>query len=146
MKYGKFWSISLELFVKHKPWNWEEWSPYLHLSSFMFFFIVYFQIMIAIAWAISLLLCIPQVLIFYYDENEQFCKAFFIKGWGVKAYVLWFTFSNFLLPLVILLFCYTRICYTIWDNVNSKSDVKKVDFWERLKKLSPWQSCQHRQR
>ena len=105
-----------------------------------------FQIMIAIAWTISLLLCIPQALIFNYDEKVEFCKAFFIEGWGVKAYVLWFTFSNFLLPLVILLFCYTRICYTIWDNVNSKSDVKNVDFWERLKKLSPWQSCQHRQR
>ena len=25
IKYGKFWSISLELFVKHKLWNWEEW-------------------------------------------------------------------------------------------------------------------------
>ena len=118
-------------------------SIYHPLRSFLIFC---FQIMIAIAWTISLLLCIPQVLIFYYDEKEQFCKAFFIKGWGVQAYVLWFTFSNFLLPLVILLFCYTRICYTIWDNVNSKSDVKNVDFWERLKKLSPWQSCQHRQR
>ena len=24
IKYGKFWSISLELFIEHKPWNWEE--------------------------------------------------------------------------------------------------------------------------
>ena len=23
-KYGKFWSVSLELFVEHKLWNWEE--------------------------------------------------------------------------------------------------------------------------
>ena len=26
IKYGKFWSVSLELFVKHKLWNWEEWK------------------------------------------------------------------------------------------------------------------------
>ena len=25
-KYGKFWSVLLELFVKHKLWNWEEWQ------------------------------------------------------------------------------------------------------------------------
>ena len=25
IKYGKFWSVSLELFVEHKLWNWEEW-------------------------------------------------------------------------------------------------------------------------
>ena len=24
IKYGKFWSVSLELFVEHKLWNWEE--------------------------------------------------------------------------------------------------------------------------
>ena len=24
IEYGKFWSILLELFVEHKPWNWEE--------------------------------------------------------------------------------------------------------------------------
>ena len=25
-KYGKFWSISRELFIKHNPWNCEEWE------------------------------------------------------------------------------------------------------------------------
>ena len=28
--YGKFWSISLELFVKHKPRNWEEYIYLIH--------------------------------------------------------------------------------------------------------------------
>ena len=26
IEYGKFWSVLLELFIKHKPWNWEEWA------------------------------------------------------------------------------------------------------------------------
>ena len=29
IKYGKFWSISLELFIEHKPWNWQEWSTFV---------------------------------------------------------------------------------------------------------------------
>ena len=32
-KYGKFWSVSVEFFVEHKPWNCEEWSWWAeHLS------------------------------------------------------------------------------------------------------------------
>ena len=26
IKYGKIWTISLDLFVEHKLWNWEEWA------------------------------------------------------------------------------------------------------------------------
>ena len=70
--------------------------------------------MIAVAWIISLALCIPQAFIFQGSN----CVANFAPGWGVKAYVTWFSFSNFFIPLVILLFCYSRICYDIWDNVN----------------------------
>ncbi len=49
------------------------------------------------------------------------CKANFIPGWGAIAYVTWFSVSNFFVPLSILLFCYVRICYVIWDNAKSKS-------------------------
>ena len=68
--------------------------------------------MISIAWSISLLLCIPQAFIFQGDK----CQANFAPGWGLKAYVSWFSISNFFLPLGFLLFCYTRICYDIWEN------------------------------
>eukprot|EP00093_Oithona_nana_P006033 06033.XXX_92108_90352_1 [CDS] Oithona nana genome sequencing. len=53
------------------------------------------QIMISIAWSISLLLCIPQAFIFQGDK----CQANFAPGWGLKAYVSWFSISNFFLPL-----------------------------------------------
>ena len=29
IKYCKFWSISLELFTEHTPWNWQEWSIFV---------------------------------------------------------------------------------------------------------------------
>ena len=43
------------------------------------------------------------------------------QGWGVKAYIVWYGFSNFFIPLVILAFCYLRISYVIWENFNQKT-------------------------
>ena len=81
------------------------------------------KIMIGSAWLIALLLCIPQAVIFElktYEDGGSHCSANFVEGWGQKAYVTWFSFSNFFFPLVILLFCYGRICHAIWDNFNNK--------------------------
>jgi hypothetical protein len=86
--------------------------------------------MISIAWIISLLLCAPQAFIFKGDD----CKSDFVPNWGAKAYVIWFSVSNFFIPFVILLFCYTRICYVIWDNFNSKLESSEdTTFVDKMK-------------
>ena len=59
------------------------------------------------------------------------------QGWGVKTYVVWYGISNFFVPLVILAFCYLRICYVIWENFNSKTinledNGEKLSFRQRL--------------
>lgn len=113
------------------------------------------NIMISVAWTISLLLCIPQMIIFSINEDntncvtvggyflDLYCKKNILKrklkyldniffnfiqtfiggpkGWGVKAYIVWYGISNFFVPLVILAFCYLRISYVIWENFNSKT-------------------------
>jgi hypothetical protein len=85
--------------------------------------------MISLAWSISLLLCIPQAIIFQGDS----CKAHFegqnsedYPNWGLKTYIIWFSFSNFFIPLVILFYCYTRICYVIWENGKQRRDFSPV--------------------
>ena len=92
-------------------------------------FLSSFQIMISLAWSISLLLCIPQAIIFQGDS----CKAHFegqnsedYPNWGLKTYIIWFSFSNFFIPLVILFYCYTRICYVIWENGKQRRDFSPV--------------------
>ena len=72
--------------------------------------------MIGVAWVVSILLCVPQAFIF----QGASCRAHFAPGWGMPTYVTWFSISNFFIPLVVLLFCYSRICFVIWDNVKSK--------------------------
>ena len=137
------------------------------------------HIMIAVAWTISLLLCIPQTIIFSTNKDEHHCGAVsfslyyiilyiyiyyaigcnadislnsisfqsFVKGWGVKAYVVWYGISNFFVPLVILAFCYLRICYVIWENFNSKtinleSTNETISFKERIYKTFGVSNCQ----
>ena len=85
--------------------------------------------MISLAWSISLLLCIPQAVIFQGDS----CKAHFegqnsedYPNWGLKTYIIWFSLSNFFIPLVILFYCYTRICYVIWENGKQRRDFSPV--------------------
>ncbi|QQP57643.1 G protein-coupled receptor Tc 45, partial [Caligus rogercresseyi] len=69
------------------------------------------QIMIGLAWL---------AIIFGSSEAKYSCSASFVVDWGQKAYVTWFAVSNFFFPLLILIYCYGRICKTIWDNFNSK--------------------------
>ena len=88
--------------------------------------------MLTVAWSVSLLLCIPQAFIFQGDK----CLANFAAGWGLKAYVSWFSVSNFFLPLAILFFCYSRICYDIWENGKLKMDgKKKKNYFKSLKSV-----------
>ena len=62
-----------------------------------------------------------QALIFHSSVPNR-CSATFPPVWGARAYVTWFSLSNFFLPLVVLIYCYGRICHAIWDNFNSKTN------------------------
>ena len=53
------------------------------------------NIMIFVAWVVSLLLCIPQAVIFGQSEVGPYCVANFPPVWGVKAYVTWFAISKY---------------------------------------------------
>ncbi|NWV04112.1 V1AR protein, partial [Ptilonorhynchus violaceus] len=82
--------------------------------------------MIAAAWALSLLLSIPQYFIFSLSEVERGsqvydCWAHFIMPWGPRAYITWITGGIFVAPVLILITCYGFICYHIWRNVRGKT-------------------------
>ena len=88
--------------------------------------------MITVAWLISFLLCTPQAFIFQGDK----CQANFAPGWGIQAYVAWFSVSNFFIPLFILVFCYSRICYEIWQNGKIKRGLKDYNYLASFKNMS----------
>ena len=36
--------------------------------------------------------------------------------------------SNFFIPFIVLLFCYSKMCAVLWGNFKQKKDQEKVDF------------------
>ena len=41
--YGRFWFVSLNFFVKHKPWNWKKGYVILYLSCILYNFLTVFD-------------------------------------------------------------------------------------------------------
>ncbi|KAM9765098.1 gonadotropin-releasing hormone II receptor-like [Menidia menidia] len=85
------------------------------------------RIMLTVAWTMSALLSIPQLFIFHnvtitYPANFTQCttRGSFVSHWQETAYNM-FTFSClFLLPLAIMIICYTRIFIHISNHMTKK--------------------------
>ncbi|KAG7482547.1 gonadotropin-releasing hormone II receptor [Solea senegalensis] len=78
------------------------------------------KVMLSVAWAMSVMLSVPQIFLFHNvtivhpaDFTQCTTRGSFASRWHETAYNM-FTFSClFLLPLVIMVTCYTRILWEI---------------------------------
>ncbi|XP_054632112.1 gonadotropin releasing hormone receptor 4 isoform X1 [Dunckerocampus dactyliophorus] len=85
------------------------------------------KIMLTVAWTTSVVLALPQMFIFHnvtitVPENFTQCTTHgsFVQHWQETVYNM-FTFAClFLLPLAIMIFCYTRILIEISSNLLSR--------------------------
>ncbi|KAL5005767.1 hypothetical protein ScPMuIL_016925 [Solemya velum] len=85
------------------------------------------NVMVAIAWGLSLGLSVPQLFIFSYVEvmpGVYNCYDNFGAGnnWRIKTYVTWIFVSIYAFPVVALTLTYSRICYVVWVSVGSKEN------------------------
>ncbi|KAM9376069.1 gonadotropin releasing hormone receptor 4 [Pholidichthys leucotaenia] len=78
------------------------------------------KIMLAVAWTMSVVLSLPQMFIFHnvtitVPENFTQCTTHgsFVQRWQETLYNMFTFVCLFLLPLVIMIFCYTRILVEI---------------------------------
>ena len=81
--------------------------------------------MISIAWILALVLSLPQLFIFRLTEvhpgsGVYDCWADFQPEWTLKAYITGFGLCVYIIPFVILLILYGRICYKVWTNLGYK--------------------------
>ncbi|XP_057337211.1 vasopressin V1b receptor-like isoform X2 [Microplitis mediator] len=95
------------------------------------------RVMVYGAWSLSFVLCIPQVIVFSYQEISPGvwdCWASFTLPYGERIYVTWYSITVFLLPFLVLLYTYASICANIrrnteisdrFDHVNN---AKKINF------------------
>lgn len=74
---------------------------------------------VVFAWALSLVLSIPQLLIFSYKttpHGQMDCWATFEPAYTLPLYITIFTVLVYILPTGILTFCYGNICIEVWHN------------------------------
>ncbi|XP_072755270.1 vasopressin V1a receptor-like [Anoplolepis gracilipes] len=88
------------------------------------------KMMIYGAWTFAAILCVPQVFIFSYEEISPGiweCWATFYLKYGERAYVTWYSIVQFLLPFIVLVYTYTKICIAIWmsSKMSGVVDLKK---------------------
>ncbi|XP_043932779.1 vasopressin V1b receptor [Protopterus annectens] len=88
------------------------------------------NLMIAVTWLVSGALSIPQMFIFSLKEVKEGscvfdCWATFEFDWGIQAYITWTTLSIFVIPVAILIVCYSLICYEIYKNFRCKTQTRK---------------------
>ncbi|XP_069760290.1 arginine vasopressin receptor 1Aa [Narcine bancroftii] len=84
------------------------------------------QMMIIVTWVGSLVLSSPQYFIFSLREIKEDsgvydCWATFIPIWGVTTYITWTTITVFIIPILIMVTCYSCICLSIFKNVKYKT-------------------------
>ncbi|XP_029012910.1 vasopressin V2 receptor isoform X1 [Betta splendens] len=80
---------------------------------------------VMVAWALALVLSLPQVFIFSRSEvapGVYECWGHFAEAWGLKAYVTWMTVAVLFLPALIITVCQIRIFREIHNNIYLKSE------------------------
>uniref|UniRef100_A0A3P9LSA8 Type II GnRH receptor n=1 Tax=Oryzias latipes TaxID=8090 RepID=A0A3P9LSA8_ORYLA len=82
------------------------------------------KIMLTVAWTTSVILSLPQMFIFHnvtitVPENFTQCTTHgsFVQRWQETLYNMFTFVCLFLLPLVIMIFCYTRILVEISSRI-----------------------------
>ncbi len=83
------------------------------------------NLMIAAAWGLAALLSLPQPIIFKLQvvpKTEDIdCWGNFHPEWTVRVYITSFALAVFLIPSLILVVLYGRICYVVWTNVRQRN-------------------------
>ena len=77
--------------------------------------------MVQLAWSLSLIFSTPQMFIFSYELNSYGmydCWATFTPEWTLTLYITCFTVLVYIIPTLILAFCYGSICLAVWKSGN----------------------------
>lgn len=94
--------------------------------------------MITLAWILSLLCAIPNLVLFSYQETIPGSGVFdcwenLSSGpkWQLQAYVTWIFMSIYFIPFCILTGTYSRICYVVWISMGTTSKLTANESYPR---------------
>lgn len=80
------------------------------------------HLLVALAWVLSLVFALPQLVIFSYREMYPLgsgiydCWGQFTPEWTLELYITWFTLAIYIVPCLILTLLYGKICYVAWQS------------------------------
>ena len=81
------------------------------------------HLLVGVAWGLSLTFSIPQLTIFALREvspGEYNCWAVFEPLWTLPFYITWITVAIYIVPSLLLVFAYGRICHVVWRSMRAK--------------------------
>uniref|UniRef100_T1JNT7 G-protein coupled receptors family 1 profile domain-containing protein n=1 Tax=Strigamia maritima TaxID=126957 RepID=T1JNT7_STRMM len=87
--------------------------------------------MVCVAWVVSVVFSSPQMFLFSYKYVSV------LKYWECwvdftleeeRAYVTWYFVANTFVPLLVLVYTYSAICWAVWRNFRHKKNSPKGDF------------------
>lgn len=95
--------------------------------------------MIFIAWLLSLLFAVPQMIIFALREVKPGsatydCWSVFEPLWMLQVYITWVTVAVYIAPTIILTICYGFICHAVWKSGKFSSVMSQGTFKTDLKR------------
>nr|XP_054757033.1 oxytocin receptor-like [Lytechinus pictus] len=83
------------------------------------------RIMIAVAYGLSFLYAIPQIVIFRnvaVEGGYQCWAVMKYSTWSPRAYITFFVLAVYVIPSTILGITYGLVCYTVWRNMGKTPD------------------------
>ncbi|XP_067937018.1 arg8-vasotocin receptor-like [Watersipora subatra] len=99
------------------------------------------HLMSGIAWVAAFIFSSPQLFIFKYNEETQYCLAEWISHPVIHSklaagYAIWFALAIWILPTVVIVFCYGNIVLTVW---RSERSCTRAQHLEKSKIIKPLQ-------
>ena len=81
------------------------------------------QLLVLVAWVVSLVFSLPQVNIFSLSvasHGAVDCWGDFDPLWTLQLYITWFALAIYIVPFLMLVLLYGRICFVVWRSMRAQ--------------------------
>ena len=99
------------------------------------------HLLVLVAWILSLLFSLPQLVIFSYREvapDVYDCWGEFEPMWTLKLYISWIAGAIYIIPALLLSVLYGNICLTVYRSLMSRESFRSSKgAYHKINKESP---------
>ena len=103
-------------------------NKYFIVSIIIIIIIIYtlpFQVIIPCIWIFSMIVNIPEFLVFNFDTENKVCAYFWPEEWMQKAYQSLKWNGMVALALLVMIVLYSIVVYTLWFKHNDDNTYRR---------------------